>query len=82
MKAEADDPGGKILSLFIQHLTERLENRMEEPITAAEGNVILTLLRDNSITLSSVRAGNFGTFAQKVADDFPFPDQEVEGGVN
>ena len=46
------------------------------------------LLSDNSVTIASVRKGDFGELAQKAAEQFPFDDQgrplggETTSGVN
>jgi hypothetical protein len=44
------------------------------PMTAAEMTAILALLRDSSVTLASIKRGDFGETAQRAAIEFPFPE--------
>lgn len=62
------------MALFIKRLKTILKNDDRE-LTASEMEVIRKLLADNSVTLASVRRGNFGEFAKRVAEEeFPFED--------
>lgn len=71
----AVDTGQELMELFVAELRRRLTPENAPAMTAAELAVVLKLMSDNSITLSSVRKGDFGEFAQKVADEqFPFDE--------
>lgn len=75
------DPGKLLMAGFIKFLlrkvnaanAERAEDRVD--LTAAEGELVRKVLSDNSITFASVRRGDFGDFARKAAEEFPFPDE-------
>ncbi len=45
---------------------------------AAEMSAILSLLRDNSVTLANIKRGDFGDSVKRANEEFPF--QVVEGG--
>lgn len=45
---------------------------------AAEMSAILSLLRDNSVTLANIERGDFGESVKRANDQFPF--QVVDGG--
>ena len=68
-----DDPddGRAIMAMFTKELRRRLKEAPRD-ITAAEMTVILCLLADNSISLASIKQGDFGQTAQRVAENFPF----------
>lgn len=67
------DPGKDIMALFVFELQRRLIQRAAE-MTSSELEVVRKLLGDNSVTLASIRRGDFGDIAKKVAEDFPFPE--------
>lgn len=56
--------------------------------TPAVCECVRKLMSDNSVTLASVRKGDFGDLAKKAAEQFPFDDQgrplagEATSGVN
>lgn len=61
------------MALFIERLKAILADK-DRPLAASEMEVIRKLLADNSVTLASVRRGNFGETAKRVAEEFPFED--------
>ena len=80
--APEDDPddGRAIMAMFTRELRRRLKESAKD-ITAAEMTVILRLLSDNSISIQSIRQGDFGMTAQRVAEEFPFPEGPQLGTV-
>lgn len=74
----AEDAGRKILELVVKEITKRLEESPNE-FKAADFEFVRKLLADNSITLASIRRGDFGETAKAIAEEFPFPGEE-EGG--
>lgn len=68
--------GNEILSLFATYLFTLLQRASEggDAIPSATLAVISKFLSDNSITLASIRKGDFGEVAQKAAEEFPFND--------
>ncbi len=74
--APEDDPDDAraIMGMFVKELRRRLKVAPED-ISAAEMTVILRLLSDNSVSLQSVRRGDFGETARRTAEQFPFDDQ-------
>jgi hypothetical protein len=75
--APEDDPddGRAIMALFTKELRRRLSTKeTREAMTAAEMTVILRLLSDNSISLATIRQGDFGGTVSRVAEQFPFDD--------
>lgn len=79
MTGIADDAGHKILALVVDEITKRLEESPGD-FKAADFEFVRKLLSDNSITLASIKRGDFGTVAQQVAEEFPFP-ADGEGGA-
>lgn len=76
--SDQQDPGAELMAGFVTFLKEKVrranlkrDDADYEPMTAAESNVIRQLLSDNSVTLASVRKGNFGELARRVAEEFP-----------
>jgi len=67
--------GIEIMELFIKELKRRLREDAAA-LKAADFEMIRKLLADNAITIASVRAGNFGEFAQNVAENYPYPAEE------
>lgn len=65
----------KLLELLVGEMVRRLEEGAAA-VTAAEMTVMARLLADNSVTLASVRQGDFGSLAQAAAESFPFPTDE------
>lgn len=74
--APLQDLGQELMTLFATELKRRLVDNAAE-MTSAELEVVRKLLGDNSITLASIRRGDFGTFAKSVAEQFPFPQDEA-----
>lgn len=70
------DLGGEILQLFVQEILRRLQGENAKELKAADFEMIRKLLSDNSVTFSSIKKGEFGDLAAKVAEDFPFNDEE------
>lgn len=68
-----EDPGGQLMYLFVGELIRRLREKPGE-LVASELEVIRKLLGDNSVTLAHVKRGDFGKFAQEVAEEFPFEE--------
>lgn len=66
----------RMMRLFLQELERRLSPENAKDLTAAELAVIQRLFSDNSITMASVKRGEFGETAQKVANEYPFPGEE------
>lgn len=61
------------MALLIKRLKAKLRDD-ERDLPASEMEVIRKLLADNSVTLASVRRGNFGETAQRIAEELPFED--------
>lgn len=69
------DPGTRLMQAFVKELLRRMEDpEIAGSMSAAELTLINTVCRDNSVTLVSIRRGDFGNTAQRVAEEFPFPD--------
>jgi hypothetical protein len=76
--SQEDDFGKQLLKGLVKELLRRLKDPEEaKALSAAEGELIRKLCSDGSVTLSSIKAGDFGQVAQRVAEEYPFP----EGGV-
>ena len=69
------DAGSRIMELFVAEIIRRLEEDPAE-LKAADFEMIRKLLSDNSITLASIKRGDFGEMAQRVAEEYPFPDED------
>lgn len=86
MSSSSDDTdlGPRLLRGLVTELLRRLETpETAAAMSASEGELIRKLCTDNSVTLSSIRRGDFGETAQRVAEEFPFPDgPEVSTSVN
>lgn len=67
------DSGRELMNLLVEELIRRLRDD-PKAMVASELEVCRKLLADNSVTLAQVRRGDFGAFAQKTAEDFPFDD--------
>jgi hypothetical protein len=76
----ADDAGHRILALVVAEITKRLEEHPGD-FKAADFEFVRKLLADNSITLASIRRGDFGETAKAVAEQFPFPSSEEGDGA-
>lgn len=78
MSDDEQDFGRRLLKGLVTELVRRLEDPEEaKKFSAAEGELVRKLCADGSVTLSSIRAGDFGEVAKRVAEEYPFP----EGGV-
>ncbi len=71
------DPGRRLMELLCAELIRRLQDGADQ-MTASELEVVRKVLSDNSITLAHVRRGDFGEMAKKVAEEFPFPEDEYQ----
>lgn len=63
---------------LLRKLVARLLKRLDDPeidIPVAEMELIRKLCSDNSISFASIRQGNFGDVARRVAEDFPFDEE-------
>ena len=64
---------------LLQGLVKRLLQRVEDPsaeMTVTEMQLIRQLCESNSVSFSSIRRGDFGQTAAKVAEEaFPFDDE-------
>lgn len=67
------DFGKDLMALFANELQRRLIENAKD-MTSSELEVVRKLLGDNSVTLASIKRGDFGSIAKKAAEDFPFPD--------
>lgn len=65
--------GQELMDLLVKEIRRRLRDEPQE-MKAADFEMVRKLLQDNSITLASVRRGEMGEFAQRVAESFPFDD--------
>lgn len=78
MADEPRDYGRELLKGLVEELLRRLSNKEEaKAMSAAEGELIRKLCSDGSVTLASIRAGEFGKTAQRVAEEFPFQEGTV-----
>lgn len=64
---------------LIRGLTQELLRRVSDPalsgsMTAAEMQLIRQLCQDNSISFGSLKRGDFGETAKRVAEEFPFDE--------
>lgn len=63
---------------LLRKLVARLLKRLDDPeidIPVAEMELIRKLCSDNSISFASIRQGNFGDVARRVAEEFPFDEE-------
>lgn len=78
MSNPQEDIGRDIMLKFAAHLLALLDAKGDVP--SATLSVIRQFLSDQSITLAHVRKGDFGDFAKKAAEEFPFnPDGSIRG---
>lgn len=70
------DYGRELIELLAKELVRRLTEGAGS-MTASELEVVRKLLSDNTITLTSIRRGDFGELAQEVLEEYPFGDNEV-----
>jgi len=66
----------ELMALLCANIRKLLLKRQEdgETISAAEITAVGKLLSDASVTLASVRRGDFGETAKQAAEQFPFED--------
>ena len=57
----------------------RIPNPEYMNMPASEMSAIIQLLRDNSVTLASIRRGDFGETIQRAEEDFPFQQSPRDG---
>jgi hypothetical protein len=73
---EDTDDGRALMALLVRELRRRLsDEEARKAMTAAEMTVVLRLLSDNSVSLASVKRGDFGVTAQRAAEEFPFDEE-------
>ena len=73
-----DNPGMALLKGLVNELLNRLKDpKLARAMSAAEMELIRKLCSDSSVTLASIKRGEFGETAKRVAEEYPFP----EGGV-
>lgn len=76
------DPGKELYTAFIKELLRRVTTPdVAASLSAAELELIRKVASDNSINLASIRKGDFGETAQRVAEEFPFPDGPQMGAL-
>ena len=76
--SQDDDLGRRLLRGLVEELLRRVEDKeVAKSLTAAEIAQIRQLCADNSVSLASIRAGDFGETAKRVAEEFPF---QLDGG--
>lgn len=69
------EPGERIMTLFVMDMVEQLEDPEKRALLkAADKELIRKFLSDSSVTLAHLRRGDFGEFAQSVAEAMPFDD--------
>lgn len=74
-----DNPGAALLKGMVLELLKRLRTpAIAAAMSASEMELIRKLCADNSVSLASIRKGDFGETAKRVAEDFPFPDGPQE----
>lgn len=71
--------GQEIMRLFIDEIKRRLKEDAKE-MKAADFEMVRKLLADNAVTMASVQRGDYGSFAQGVAEQYPFDGDEGEDG--
>jgi hypothetical protein len=67
------DPNRALIEKLVLHLLNDLDDDDKRSPSLME--CARKLLNDNSVTLASVRRGDFGKLAEKAAESFPFDDQ-------
>lgn len=78
---EAIPSGEEMMKLFLRVLVKRLYDDLSADgaaVSSADLAIINRLLENNNVTIASVKAGNFGKYAQKVAEQFPFDGQDQD----
>lgn len=76
MATATPSAGQTMMALFVKEMIRRLEEEAKD-MKPADFEVIRKLLADNSVTIASVQRGDFGEMAQKVAEEFPFDEEET-----
>lgn len=71
-----EDIARELMQLFAKELKRRLVDGAKD-MSPSELEVVRKVLSDNSVTLASIKRGDFGAVAKKAADDFPFPETLV-----
>jgi hypothetical protein len=72
---QEEDLGKALLRGLALELLRRLKDpKLAAEVSAAEGELIRKLCSDSSVTLASIKAGDFGKVAQRVAEEYPFPE--------
>lgn len=73
-----NDPGARLLRGMVKELLRRLEDpEIAAAMAASEMELIRKLCSDNTVTLASIRRGDFGEVARVAAEEYPFPEGRV-----
>lgn len=67
------DPGRKLAETLVFYLLKDMKD--DERRSSAIMECARKLLTDNSVTLASVRKGDFGELAKEAAEKYPFDEQ-------
>jgi uncharacterized protein (DUF2267 family) len=70
------DHGRDLMELLVKELRRRLTGEEAKSLSASELELVRKLLADNSVTLASIRRGDFGDMPKAVAEQFPFPEED------
>lgn len=70
------DHGRDLMEMLVKELKRRLTGDEAKAMSASELELVRKLLADNSVTLASIRRGDFGDMPKRVAEEFPFPEDE------
>jgi hypothetical protein len=63
----------RLMKGLVKRLLQRIENPQVE-VTVAEMELIRKLSESNSVSFSSIKRGDFGQTAQRIAEEFPFDE--------
>lgn len=73
------EAGHDLLVLMVAELKRRLQTpSVVQQMPSSEFEMIRKLLADNTVTLASIRRGDFGEVAKNVAEEYPFPEGNRE----
>jgi hypothetical protein len=68
-------PGNDLLVLMVAELKRRLQTpSVVQTMSAGEMEMIRKLLADNTVTLASIRRGDFGETVKGIEEAYPFPE--------
>jgi hypothetical protein len=67
-------PGNDLLVLMVAELKRRLQTpSVVQQMPSSEFEMIRKLLSDNTVTLASIRRGDFGDTVKGIEEAYPFP---------